>query len=81
MVLLNGSIQEPIDDHSRKLVQEMNNLRVEYAALDVTAKPDYLKSFKEGQQVPYVFLNGVPACDQDGLDALAIQPEFKAQTT
>jgi len=81
VVLINGSIESPIDDNSKAMVKAMFELKCEFTAIDVHAKPAFLKSFPADQAVPYVFLKGIPACSVEGVDALALKPEFKNTMT
>lgn len=70
VLLINGSLQEPADDESKKLVEKVYGLNVEFTAIDVQAKPEYLEHFSKDQKVPYVFLKGKPACGLEGVDQL-----------
>lgn len=78
VALINGSIASPADEASQKLVQALNASKVEYTALDVSAEPEYLKAFAEGQQVPYVFFQGKAACALEGLSQLLESSELKS---
>lgn len=77
VALINGSIESPADEQSKNLVESLNASKLEYTAVDVQAKPEYLKAFKEGQQVPYVFFQGVAACGPEGVQQLLASTDLK----
>jgi glutaredoxin-related protein len=77
--LIRGSIENPADDTSKQLVEQMNASKLEYTALDVVAEPEYLKAFSTGQQIPYVFFMGKPACGVDGVSQLLESTDLKKQ--
>jgi len=78
VLLLNGTVESPKDDASKALVEKMNTLNCEYSIVDVTSDPEFSTHLGKDQKVPYVYMEGVPACDIDGLDQLAMQDSFKA---
>lgn len=79
VVLINGSIENPLDEPSIALVSAMTASKLEYTALDVSAEPGYLAAFAANQQVPYVFFNGTPACGLDGLPQLLESADLKKE--
>ena len=78
VLLLNGTVENPKDDASKALIEKINTLNCEYSIVDVTSDPEFVTHLAKGQQVPYVYMDGVPACGIDGVDQLAMQDSFKA---
>ena len=69
VILIKGSIDDSADEASKDLVAKMRELNTEFVAIDVSQRQVF-------PEVPYIFLNGKPACAPSGLDALASDHEF-----
>ena len=78
VLLLNGTVEEPKDEASKALIAKINTLDCEYSIVDVTSNAEFPTHLPAEQKVPYVFMDGVPACGMDGLDQLAAQDSFKS---
>lgn len=71
VILINGSIEAPLDDASKDLVAKMRALHSDFVAIDVSERQVF-------PEVPYIFLNGKPAAAPAGLETLAEDNAFKA---
>lgn len=60
VILINGTVDAPKDDASKSLIDAIKKLTSEFTAVDCSVNKPF-------PTVPYVFLNGKPACAEDGL--------------
>jgi glutaredoxin-related protein len=60
VILINGTVDAPKDDESKSLIEAIKKLTSEFTAVDCSVNKPF-------PTVPYVFLNGKPACAEDGL--------------
>lgn len=60
VILINGTLDAPKDDASKNLISEIKKYTTEFTSIDCSEN----KPFPD---IPYVFLNGKPACNIDGL--------------
>jgi len=61
VILINGTVDAPKDDESKSLVAAIKKLTSEFTAIDCSVNKPF-------PTIPYVFLNGNPACAEDGLE-------------
>ena len=82
VVLINGTLENPADDNSKNMLDKVINLKCEYTAVDMIENKAFMEYFADKKQdVPYIFLKGIPACGLDGVDQLPIDDQFKAAFT
>lgn len=72
--MINGTVDAPADDASKSLIEAIKKLTSEFTAVDCSVNKPF-------PTIPYVFLNGKPACAEDGLSQLADGQEFKGALT
>ena len=60
VILINGTVDAPKDDESKSLIEAIKKLTSEFTAVDCSVNKPF-------PTIPYVFLNGKPACAEDGL--------------
>ena len=81
-MLINGTLENPADDASKIILEKVHNLKCQFTAVDMIENKAFMEYFGDKQQdVPYVFLKGVPACGLDGVDQLPVDDQFKAAFT
>jgi glutaredoxin-related protein len=78
VLLLNGTVESPKDDASKALLEKVNELQCEYSIIDLSANSEFVEHLNKDQKVPFVFMDGKPACGIDGLDQLVQQEGFKS---
>ena len=72
-MLINGNLQNPADDNSKSMLQKVNELKCEYTAVDMIENKAFMEYFGDKKQdVPFIFLKGIPACGLEGVDQLPI---------
>lgn len=71
VILINGTASDPKDEASKNMVDKFGELNVPFMFLDVQSEPEYLTAF-EGISVPFVIVDGKPACGLDGIEQLGL---------
>lgn len=77
VLLLNGTVEKPLDEASKALLDKVNALKCEYSIIDMSVKSEFVEHLGKNVQVPFVYMDGKAACDINGLDQLAEQEVFK----
>ena len=71
VLLLNGTPSVPKDEASKSMVMQIQSMNQPFMFLDVEGQPEYLTAFPK-TNVPYLILDGKPACGVDGIDQLGL---------
>jgi glutaredoxin-related protein len=46
LIIIKGSVDNPVEEQSKELVNKMFELKCEFAAVDILAKPEFLEYFE-----------------------------------